>query len=153
MGRRSHFTKFGIVTCIAILQVGCGGKVDLGSMSEDVGPTDLRECETKMQLILPVTAEPVGIWRTKDPTETVKLKFTLPVRDLNTLLTSSPFKGERLSKEQPGMFGPNMQWWDPGPPKELKVATTQLDDGSELSIGVAEIKGGKLEVFLAWIGA
>lgn len=143
--------------CLALVVIaisGCGGKESYGTLSTEVTGDDLKLCETKMEILFPAEAKPLGIWKQEEPNESIKLKLEMSRSELQLLMQQSPFKGKPLAGDSDAAFGPNLDWWDPGKKKNMKVGFVQLtEQDADLSIGIDDEASDTTIVYLVWVVA
>ena len=138
----------------AIGLLGCGGKESYGTLREEVTGDDLKHCESKMEILFPAEAKPLGIWKQAEPDESIKLKLGMTRAELQVLIQQSPFKDKPLTGDSKAAFGPNVEWWDPGKKKNMTVGfVSLLEQGADLSIGIDDQGGDEITVYLVWVAS
>jgi len=158
-----HFHIRQLVTLFAAFALpiafnGCKATY-LEDFREEVSEEDLSQIFELLGFNLPAQAEPVGIWKTYRPNETVSLKVLMTEDEVDEMLKASPFQRDdllgafdyRTNESEQANFPPNRLWWNPGTQDELRVSSKAAPGGGLISLGLLKGRGRKKStVYITW---
>jgi hypothetical protein len=126
---------------------------------EDVSEDDLSQFFERLGFSLPPQTEPIGIWKTYLPNESISLKALMTESEVDEMLKASQFQRNELlgafeyntDESEQANFPPNRLWWNPGTQDELRVSSKAAPGGGLISLGVLKGRGRKKStVYITW---
>ena len=150
------FILIGFIVLISIISV----VFYINSISpEDVSSTnsvstntteDMVAAASKMGLILPEGAQPVGVYQEEGIDSLMQMKITISDNGLMEFLSRNTIDPVNFKEDQRSLLLPDNNWWDPSTATTLPTTQVQREDGATLTVGQTRNPDGVVELYIMW---
>ena len=128
--------------------VGTGDKEYAG---KDIDKDKLQRYGKLMELTFPESTRPLNSYEeVSGIDDSVYLKVEIDQKDVDTLISKSPFATAELSTDESSLQSDSREWWDPDSVKDFKSGEVRLPDGTYLRILIDFTHAQKPIVYLQW---
>jgi hypothetical protein len=105
-----------------------------------------------MQITFPESTRPLNVYNEiSGPDDNLYLKAEIDPKDLDTLISKSPFANAEFRTDETRLQSSNRRkWWNPSEVKNFKSSWVRLADGNILTILVDLDNAQKPVVYLLW---
>jgi len=102
-----------LVLLLIGVHVGFHGRLGTEITTTSVTPSQLAECAGLMHIAFPPSTKAIGFHKQEWQDTHILLKVTVDRKELDQFLTSSPFAGKELRRDQIRISGGiALTWWD-----------------------------------------
>ncbi|MEN3327399.1 MAG: hypothetical protein V7638_2206 [Acidobacteriota bacterium] len=143
-----------IALLLGLVAVSCRG---MGTGDTEYSENEItREMLLKigktMQITFPESTHPLNVYNEiSGPDDNLYLKAEIDPKDLDTLISKSPFATAEFRTDETRLQSSNRRkWWDPDRVKNFKSSWVRLADGNILTILVDLNNAQKPVVYLLW---
>lgn len=128
------------------------GTGDTEYSGKEIDREKLEQYGKLMQITFPESTRPLNSYvEISGPDDAVYLKVEIDQKDLDTLISKSPFSTAEFRSDQTRLQNMNsIKWWTPGSAKNFKSSHVRFEDGDVLNILVDLDNAQKPIVYLQW---
>jgi hypothetical protein len=151
MSQNLFVLSLALLLGLVISSCGGVGTGDTEYSEKEINQEMLQRYANLMQLTLPESTRPLNSYEeVSGPDDSVYLKMEIDEKDLDTLISKSPFATAEFRTDETPLQNGKLKWWNPTDAKNFKSSEVRLEDGIVLRILVDLDNAQKPIVYLLW---
>ena len=152
MSKRIFVLNIALMLGLVVISCRGMGTGDTEYSEKEINHERLLQYAKLMQITLPDTTRALNSYEEiSGPDDAVYLKVEIDRKDLDTLISKSPFATAEFRSDDTTLpDGKRLKWWNPTDAKNFKSSQVRLADGDYLAILVDLDNAQKPIVYLMW---